>query len=183
MTYGRIHPRQTPFLRISMLISSIWLQQSTRSGLNRSSKTAKIHLCSPVQVMYATLFARNVRHTTDRAVYLGCQNLATSAGGLGKLPAKYSHLGRTFIFITTPGVIDHHFAYRLETQISSNFGAHLVLNLPNLFSSCNWLGGQASVLAMDWYGRERLKKTPLHNITFGGKTVAAVQNVDNFTFA
>ncbi|KAI0073543.1 alpha/beta-hydrolase [Panus rudis PR-1116 ss-1] len=49
--------------------------------------------------------------------------------------------------------------------------------------NCNWLGGHASVLAMDWFGNETLHKTPLTNITLHGKPVAAVQNVANFTFA
>lgn len=49
--------------------------------------------------------------------------------------------------------------------------------------SCNWLGGHASVLAMDWYGNETLHRTPLTNITVHGTPVAAVQNVDNFSFA
>ncbi|KAG2119493.1 Alpha/Beta hydrolase protein [Suillus discolor] len=48
---------------------------------------------------------------------------------------------------------------------------------------CNWLGGHASVLAMDWYGNETLHNTPLTNMTIDGKPVAAVQNVDNFSFA
>jgi hypothetical protein len=39
------------------------------------------------------------------------------------------------------------------------------------------------VLAMDWYGNETLHNTPLKNITMDGETVAAVQNVDNFSFA
>ena len=49
--------------------------------------------------------------------------------------------------------------------------------------SCNWVGGNQSVLAMDWYGNETLHKTPFTNMTIGGKAVAAVQNVDNFSFA
>ncbi|KAF8574796.1 alpha/beta-hydrolase [Ramaria rubella] len=49
--------------------------------------------------------------------------------------------------------------------------------------NCNWLGGHAVVLAMDWYGNETLHNTPFTNITVGGKPVAAVQNVDNFSFA
>ena len=49
--------------------------------------------------------------------------------------------------------------------------------------SCNWLGGHASVLAMDWYGNETLHNTPMTNITINGTAVAAVQNVDNFSFA
>ncbi|KAI0649645.1 alpha/beta-hydrolase [Trametes meyenii] len=49
--------------------------------------------------------------------------------------------------------------------------------------NCNWLGGQASALAMDWYGAVRLQNTLPLNITLNGRTIAAVQNVDNFTFA
>ncbi|KAJ7915164.1 Alpha/Beta hydrolase protein [Mycena leptocephala] len=49
--------------------------------------------------------------------------------------------------------------------------------------NCNWLGGHASVLAMDWYGKKRLADTPFHNMTIRGSTVAAIQNVDNFSFA
>jgi len=49
--------------------------------------------------------------------------------------------------------------------------------------NCNWLGGHASVLAMDWYGNATLHSTPMTNITIDGTAVAAVQNVDNFSFA
>ncbi|KAH8112948.1 alpha/beta-hydrolase [Phellopilus nigrolimitatus] len=49
--------------------------------------------------------------------------------------------------------------------------------------NCNWLGGHASVLAMDWYGNETLHNTPFTNMTIEGAPVAAVQNVDSFTFA
>ncbi|KAF8176361.1 Alpha/Beta hydrolase protein [Mycena galopus ATCC 62051] len=48
---------------------------------------------------------------------------------------------------------------------------------------CNWLGGQAAVLAMDWSGSAELKATPLTNITLDGTAIAAVANVNNFTFA
>ncbi|THH26769.1 hypothetical protein EUX98_g7412 [Antrodiella citrinella] len=49
--------------------------------------------------------------------------------------------------------------------------------------NCNWLGGHASVLAMDWYGNATLHATPFTNMTLNGEAVAAVQNVDNFSFA
>ncbi|KAF9238093.1 Alpha/Beta hydrolase protein [Melanogaster broomeanus] len=55
------------------------------------------------------------------------------------------------------------------------------LNRPR--RTCNWLGGYASVLAMDWYGNETLHATPLTNITLDGTPIAAVANVDNFSFA
>ncbi|KAJ7436142.1 alpha/beta-hydrolase [Mycena galericulata] len=48
---------------------------------------------------------------------------------------------------------------------------------------CNWLGGHAAILAMQWSGAATLAATPLTNITLAGKPIAAVQNVNNFTFA
>ena len=39
------------------------------------------------------------------------------------------------------------------------------------------------MLAMDWYGNETLHNTPFTNMTIHGKPVAAIQNVDNFSFA
>jgi len=49
--------------------------------------------------------------------------------------------------------------------------------------NCNWLGGHASMLAMNWTGKAELARTPMTNITVSGKTAAAVQNVKNFSFA
>jgi len=50
-------------------------------------------------------------------------------------------------------------------------------------TSCNWLGGHASALAMQWHGAKRLAKKPFKNMTIDGVPVAAIQNVDNFSFA
>jgi hypothetical protein len=36
---------------------------------------------------------------------------------------------------------------------------------------------------MDWYGNQTLHDTPMTNMTVNGAAVAAVQNVDNFSFA
>jgi hypothetical protein len=36
---------------------------------------------------------------------------------------------------------------------------------------------------MDWYGKQRLADTPFTNMTIDGTAVAAIQNVDNFSFA
>jgi hypothetical protein len=36
---------------------------------------------------------------------------------------------------------------------------------------------------MNWYGSTRLNDTSFTDITLNGKAIAAVQNVDNFTFA
>lgn len=54
---------------------------------------------------------------------------------------------------------------------------------PTPLRSCNWLGVQASILAMDWYGNKTLHETPFTNMTIKGTPVAAIQNVDQFTFA
>ena len=53
----------------------------------------------------------------------------------------------------------------------------------DMSSSCNWVGVHEAVRAMDWYGRARFLDAPLVNITLDGKAIAAVQNVDNFSFA
>jgi hypothetical protein len=49
--------------------------------------------------------------------------------------------------------------------------------------SCNWVGGHAAILAMDWYGKATLRNTPMTNMTINDKLGAAIQNVDNFSFA
>ena len=53
-----------------------------------------------------------------------------------------------------------------------------VIDLPIQVHQCH-----AVVHAMDWYGNETLYNTPFTNMTLDGKAVAAIQNVDNFTFA
>ncbi|KAF8510548.1 hypothetical protein JB92DRAFT_2618143, partial [Gautieria morchelliformis] len=35
---------------------------------------------------------------------------------------------------------------------------------------------------MDWYGNQMLHNTPFTNFTIEGSPIAAVQNVDNFSF-
>ncbi|KAF5309064.1 hypothetical protein D9619_013580 [Psilocybe cf. subviscida] len=49
--------------------------------------------------------------------------------------------------------------------------------------NCNWLGGHASALAMEWSGKQRLAKAEFTNMTINGGAVAAIKNVDNFSFA
>lgn len=39
------------------------------------------------------------------------------------------------------------------------------------------------MLAMDWFGNETLHNTPFTNMTIDDNPVAAIQNVDNFSFA
>ncbi|PCH41066.1 alpha/beta-hydrolase [Wolfiporia cocos MD-104 SS10] len=65
----------------------------------------------------------------------------------------------------------------------ANSGLKMLIWAGDADINCNWLGGHASVLAMDWYGNKTLHNTPFTNMTIAGKPVAAVQNVDNFTFA
>jgi hypothetical protein len=49
--------------------------------------------------------------------------------------------------------------------------------------SCNWVGGWASIRAMDWYGKQRLKDTPFATLEMHGKAVGQYVNIDNFSFA
>lgn len=65
----------------------------------------------------------------------------------------------------------------------ANSGLNMLIWAGDADINCNWLGGHASVLAMDWYGQARLRATPFQNMTIGGKSVAAIQNVDKFSFA
>ncbi|KAG1859207.1 Alpha/Beta hydrolase protein [Suillus subluteus] len=65
----------------------------------------------------------------------------------------------------------------------ANSGLKILIWAGDADMVCNWLGGHASVLAMDWYGNETLHNTPFTNMTINGKPIAAVQNVDNFSFA
>ncbi|KAG2345234.1 alpha/beta-hydrolase [Suillus weaverae] len=65
----------------------------------------------------------------------------------------------------------------------ANSGMKILIWAGDADINCNWLGGHASVLAMDWYGSETLHNTPFTNMTINGTPVAAVQNVDNFSFA
>ncbi|KAF5384232.1 hypothetical protein D9615_003476 [Tricholomella constricta] len=65
----------------------------------------------------------------------------------------------------------------------ANSGLRILIWAGDADINCNWLGGHASVLAMDWYGKARLNNTPLSNMTIAGTAVAAIQNVDNFSFA
>ncbi|EIM84650.1 alpha/beta-hydrolase [Stereum hirsutum FP-91666 SS1] len=69
----------------------------------------------------------------------------------------------------------------------ANSGLKLLIWAGDADINCNWIGGHNSVLAMDWFGNETLHATPLTNITIsgvnGGEPVAAVQNVENFSFA
>ncbi|KAG1886806.1 Alpha/Beta hydrolase protein [Suillus subluteus] len=65
----------------------------------------------------------------------------------------------------------------------ANSGLKILIWAGDADMVCNWLGGHASVLAMDWYGNETLHNIPFTNMTINGKPIAAVQNVDNFSFA
>ncbi|CAA7262537.1 unnamed protein product [Cyclocybe aegerita] len=65
----------------------------------------------------------------------------------------------------------------------ANSGMKILIWAGDADINCNWLGGHASVLAMNWYGKKRLARTPFRNMTINGTPVAAIQNVDNFAFA
>ncbi|KZS95849.1 alpha/beta-hydrolase [Sistotremastrum niveocremeum HHB9708] len=76
-------------------------------------------------------------------------------------------------------------ARTLLPQLSAlvNSGLKTLLWAGDADINCNWLGGHASALAMDWFGKNQLAATPFKNMTVNGKAVAAIQNVDNFSFA
>lgn len=70
-----------------------------------------------------------------------------------------------------------------ELGALANSGLKMLIWAGDADINCNWLGAHASVLAMEWYGSAALHATPFVNMTIGRHPVAAVQNVDNFTFA
>ncbi|KAI0921069.1 hypothetical protein AcW2_006159 [Taiwanofungus camphoratus] len=74
-------------------------------------------------------------------------------------------------------------AHLPQLSALANSGLKVLIWAGDADINCNWLGGHASVLAMDWYSNETLHNTPFINMTIGGRPVAAVQNVGNFTFA
>ncbi|EJD01971.1 alpha/beta-hydrolase [Fomitiporia mediterranea MF3/22] len=65
----------------------------------------------------------------------------------------------------------------------ANSGLKMLIWAGDADINCNWLGGHASVLAMDWFGSKQLHATPFTNMTIHGEAVAAIQNVHNFSFA
>lgn len=48
---------------------------------------------------------------------------------------------------------------------------------------CNWVGIHTAISQMEWSGKNKLANTPFTNMTMGGRPIAAIQNVDNFSFA
>ncbi|KDR67991.1 hypothetical protein GALMADRAFT_1058390 [Galerina marginata CBS 339.88] len=65
----------------------------------------------------------------------------------------------------------------------ANSGLKMLIWAGDADINCNWLGGHASVLAMNWSGANQLANTPFTNMTINGSPVAAIQNVGNFSFA
>ncbi|CAK5278667.1 unnamed protein product [Mycena citricolor] len=48
---------------------------------------------------------------------------------------------------------------------------------------CNWVGNHDAVLAMNWYGKAKFAAQTFTNMTLNGTPIAAIKNVDNFSFA
>jgi len=70
---------------------------------------------------------------------------------------------------------------QLSTLVNS--GLKVLLWAGDADINCNWIGGHNVALAMDWSGKAQLAATPFTNMTINGSAVAAIQNVNNFSFA
>ena len=111
--------------------------------------------------------------------------MVTSTWSIGEFEVEDVDLG-TFLFLTflVEHMLNSRFTGRrcgyqvIIIRIHQNVKLSLTFNV-----SCNWLGGHASVLAMDWYGKKRLNAAKFTNMTIKGTSVAAIKNVDNFSFA
>ena len=144
---------------------------------SRDLSNYSLWVCAPGRALVAPR-ARRARQLAPQAPHLGARARSAPAPPLPLTPPSTSTRDRP----PRPG-----------TPISSTSRAPLRQQRPRSdpdpdpaaarARSCNWLGGHASVLAMDWYGNETLHATPFANITIDGTAVAAVQNVDNFSFA
>lgn len=111
--------------------------------------------------------------------YMDFLNLASIKQAIGAIPT-FADCSNTPLFTDTG---DDARTWLPQLGALANSGLKMLIWAGDADINCNWLGGHASVLAMNWYGHTRLQQTLLQNITFRGKTVAAGQNVDNFTFA
>ena len=54
---------------------------------------------------------------------------------------------------------------------------------PQIPLSCNWLGGNATVHAMDWYGKEEFAALLPEVLMINDQTIGQVTNLDNFSWA
>ena len=56
------------------------------------------------------------------------------------------------------------------------------VNSPIPFS-CNWLGGNATVHAMDWYGKKKFAALQPKVMKINDQAIGEVTNLDNFSWA
>jgi hypothetical protein len=77
-------------------------------------------------------------------------------------------------------------SFRPEMLISSVYNS-IINNTHNLNPpirlSCNWLGGNATVHAMDWYGKKEFAATLPKVMTINDAAVGQVKSLDNFSWA
>ena len=67
-------------------------------------------------------------------------------------------------------------------RIPSTINSTHIFN-PPIHSSCNWLGGNATVHAMDWYGKKEFSAVLPKVITINDMAVGQVKSLDNFHWA
>ena len=67
---------------------------------------------------------------------------------------------------------------RIPSIINNTYNLNLPIRL-----SCNWLGGNATVHAMDWYGKKEFSAVLPEEITINDMAVGHVQSLDNFHWA
>lgn len=166
------------------------MSHTFRTPLSPLRLVHKCVLCRPAYLVYTltpSLVRCNIRNARILRIMIAPRQ-GTMRAHLPQLSALANSGLKVLIWVCTrrvQHVLSTNFIIsRLGTQISSAlpFPPYLEYVSHRAGFSCNWLGGHASVLAMDWYSNETLHNTPFINMTIGGGPVAAVQNVGNFTF-
>ena len=75
-------------------------------------------------------------------------------------------------------------SHRPEMLISSARIPSVINNTHNLIRlSCNWLGGNATVHAMDWYGKKEFSAVLPKVLTINDTAIGQVKSLDNFHWA
>ncbi|KIJ40385.1 hypothetical protein M422DRAFT_173658 [Sphaerobolus stellatus SS14] len=113
--------------------------------------------------------------------YLTLLKNATIKAKIGATSTYSECPNAPFILFTKTGDDARTWLPQLETLVDS--GLKVLLWAGDADINCNWIGGHNVALAMNWTGKAQLAATPFTNMTINGTAVAAIQNVDNFSFA